>query len=54
MSGVYPSFVFASLLAPTEIRYLTTSSLPPIDARMSGVNPLLPFASLLAPTEIRY
>ena len=53
-SAVFPSLRFASLLAPAEIRYLTTSRWPYSDALMSGVFPSLSFAFLLAPIEIRY
>ena len=47
MSGVDSKLSFASLLAPTEIRYSTTSRWPFSDAKMSGVDSLWFFTSLV-------
>ena len=53
MSGVSPSLSFASLLAPTEIRYLTTSSLPLDDAQNRAVKSCLLLIYLSQPHSMR-
>ena len=51
--GVFPSLVVTFISAPFEIRYLTISRFPNIEATCNEENPLLDFAFISKPIELR-